>query len=143
LGLVDLDGGWRFKLYGLHAPERRAPGSEWVSVVRDLARERLEEPGGFPERYGVGFAIVHHGREANFVLVDWWVGENMLENHVYVSPRNEPEALEYATPTGLSACVWEFKVMAFEREAWIETVLANPGGPSLEAYLERWLEGSF
>jgi hypothetical protein len=143
LGTVEVEG-WRFKLYRINAPGRPAPGVEWRPVMRELARQRLAEPGGHPERYGVGFAIVHHGREANFVLLDWWVGENMLENHVYVSPLDDPEALEYATPTGLSACVWELRVMAFEREAWISTVLDNPGGrPDLDAYLEHRLEGSF
>ncbi|HSF81772.1 MAG TPA: hypothetical protein VLA49_11090 [Anaerolineales bacterium] len=41
----------------------------------------------------------------------------------------------YATPTGLTACVWDLRLMAFERQSWLETVLANPSGPDLEAYL--------
>ncbi len=142
LGLIGVDA-WRFKLYGIHAPGRLAPGWGWEPAVRDLARARLDEPGGHPERYGVGFVIVHHGREADFVLIDWWVGENMLENHVHVCIPGDPSVHERGNPTGLSACVWELRVMAFEREAWIETVLANPEGPDLDAYLERRLEGRF
>lgn len=142
LGIVELEE-WRFKLYGIHAPDRPAPDFGWAPAVRELARARLEEPGGHPERYGVGFAIIHHGREANFVLIDWWVGENMLENHVHVSSLDDPRAFAHVTATGLAACVWELRVMAHEREAWIETVLANPRGPDLDAYLERSLEGRF
>jgi len=142
LGTVE-DEGWRFKLYGIRTPVCTALGPEWLPVVRRLIRERLAVSGGHPERYGVGFVIVHRGRESNFVLVDWWVGENMLENHVYVSALDEPEALEYVTPSGLCARAWELRVVGFEREAWIETVPANPRGPDLEAYLERRLKGSF
>lgn len=117
LGTIEA-GDWRFKLYGIHAPERPAPDSGWEPTVRELARR-------------------------SFVLIDWWVGENMLENHVHVFVSGERDADERVTATGLSACVWEQRVVAFEREAWIETVLANPGGPDLGAYLERRLEGRF
>ncbi len=142
LGVLEVDE-WRFKLYGIHAPGRSAPDDGWKLTVQELAQTRLEDTGGHPERYGVGFIIIHHGREANFVLIDWWVGENMLENHVHVFPPGDSGTYEHMVNTGLAACVWELSVMSFEREAWIETVLANPQNPNLKAYLKRQLEGRF
>ena len=32
-------------------------------------------------------------------------------------------------------CVWELVVAAAERQAWIDSVLANPAGPDIERYL--------
>lgn len=87
----------------------------------------------------MGFLGIHDGKTANFVFVDWWASENELHHHVYASPLNQPDKLEYITPTGLIACVWDLRVMEFEGQAWLETVLKNPKGPDFEDYLERRL----
>jgi hypothetical protein len=34
-------------------------------------------------------------------------------------------------------CVWELAVVDFERRAWLEDVLVNPGDPDLDRYLTR------
>lgn len=49
------------------------------------------------------------------------------------SPLGRPS--EIAVETGdLMACTWELAVIGFERDAWLQTVLRNPGGPDLDAY---------
>jgi hypothetical protein len=58
---------------------------------------------------------------------------------VYVAPKEKPTQLEYVTPSGLIACVWDLAVIGFERRAWIDCVLANPGGPDVEMYLMQQL----
>jgi hypothetical protein len=125
---------WRIKVYGI-SYRRATPRDELVVAAKAIARPHLrraeEERGG----YGVGFLGVHDGRGANFVFTDYWANENELHHHVYVSPSDNPTLLEYATPSGLTACVWDLRVMCFERQAWLETVLANPAGPDLDAYL--------
>ncbi|MGH9944213.1 MAG: isochorismatase [Pyrinomonadaceae bacterium] len=130
--------GWRLKVYGI-AYRRESPRAELVEAAKRLARERLPQPGMTESRYGVGFVGVHDGRGANFVFVDWWADENELHHHVYAGPSGELENLEYITPTGLSACVWDLRVQAHERDAWLEAVLTNPGGPDIEAYMARRL----
>lgn len=87
----------------------------------------------------VGFLGVHDGRTANFVFVDWWAHENELYHHVYVSPTDEPSRLSYATPTGLAACVWDLRHMAFERQASLDTVLKGPHPSDVDAYLRLTL----
>lgn len=148
LRLADL-GGWRVKVYGISA-HRERPAPEFVEAAEQLAQGRLPNPPVWSpsqdenalvseERYGVGVLIVHEGREGGFALVSWWAGENMLQHHVYLAPDGPPFAFEDLSPTGIVACVWELAVLAFEREAWVETVLANPQGPDLDAYLDRHL----
>ena len=106
---------------------------------KQLPAQRLDAVAGSVRHYSVGFLGVHDGRTANFVFVDWWADENELHHHVYVSPADAPARLEHATPTGLAACVWDLRVMAFERQAWLDTVLKRAGGAGFDAYLRHRL----
>ena len=130
--------GWRLKVYGI-AYGRELPRAELIETAKRIARARLPQPAVREGRYGVGFLGVHDGRSANFVFVDWWADENELHHHVYTSASDELIDLKYRTPTGLSACVWDLRVQAFERDAWVEEVLKNPNGPDVEAYMRRRL----
>ncbi len=126
------ESGWRLKVYGI-AYQRPLPRPELIEAAKAVVRPHLLE--ALPKCYGVGFLGVHDGRGANFVFLDFWADENELHHHVYVSPTDKPAQLEYVTPTGLAACVWDLRVLCFERQAWIDAVLANPTGPDLERYL--------
>lgn len=132
------NGGWRLKLYGI-AYGRPSPRPELVEAAKAIARQRLESVPNSIQHYSVGFLGVHDGRTANFVFVDWWADENELHHHVYVLPADEPSRFTYTTPTGLIACVWDLRVMAFERQAWLDTVLKRPHSPDVDAYLSQTL----
>ena len=43
------------------------------------------------------------------------------------------------TATGPAACVWDLRVIGFERDAWLSKVLRNPSGPDIDAYLSERL----
>jgi hypothetical protein len=128
------EAGWKLKVYGI-AYKRAYPRPELVEAAKAVARVHLLQPSALQQSYRVGFLGVHDGRGANFVFLDYWANENELHHHVYVSPSDKPASLEYVTPTGLTACVWDLRVLCFERQAWIDTVLTNPTGPDLEKYL--------
>jgi hypothetical protein len=132
------DAGWRLKVYGI-AYRGDRPRAALVETAKRLARERLPQPAVSESHYGVGFLGVHDGHGANFVFVDWWADENELHHHVYTSASDELENLSYTTPTGLSACVWDLRVQAFERDAWLEEVLRNVSGAGVEGYMARRL----
>ena len=133
------DSGWRLKVYSIvYLGEQ--PRQELVQAAKQVAQRWLRQPAAPNQRtYGVGFLGIHDGRGANFVLVDWWADETELHHHLYISPADRPTELQYVTPTGLAACVWDLRVLCFERQAWVDTVLANPAGPDLAAYLSRFL----
>lgn len=135
LGMWEL-AGWRMKAYGLQAEHTRML-PELVDAARKTAEEILAQEQG--ESYGVGFVGVHSGRDENFVFVDWWARENELHHHVFISAKDHPAQLRRA-PDGLSACVWDLQVIWFERNMWVEKVLANPRGPDIEAYLKKVLD---
>lgn len=132
------ESGWRLKVYGI-TYQRADPRPELVHAAKTVALRWLKRPPENQRTYGVGFMGIHDGRGANFVFLDWWADENELHHHLYISPVNKPEQLEYVTPKGLASCVWDLRVICFERQAWIDLVLGNPSGPDLEAYLNRRL----
>jgi hypothetical protein len=114
----------RFKHYGIgtHEPDAR-PALVEATAARVPAGE-------------VGFTIAHDARSAGLGLVYWWANENELHRAAYVSPLDDPGALEPLTHAGI-ACVWELEIIDFERRAWLHDVLI---GDDLEAYLDRALE---
>ena len=132
LDLTELSG-WRVKVYGIAATGDQ-PSTTLVDAAKAIAQDRLPHPAVTDDRYGVAVLIVHEARTGNFVLLDWWCGENMLHHKVFSSSLDSPTQLQETTD-GIAACVWELYVLGFEREAWIDTVLANPLGPDVEEYV--------
>jgi hypothetical protein len=127
--------GWRLKVYGITYRDG-GPGAELVETGRGLARACLPRPAAAARRYGVGFMGVHEGRDANLVFVSWWSHENELRQRVFTAPRARPLQFEDVTGNGLAGCVWDLAVLAFERGAWISSMLVDPGSPGLDAYLD-------
>ena len=126
------------KVYGI-AYGRPQPRDELLQAAKATARKQLSGSANKHNHYGVGFLGVHDGRGANFVFLDYWADENELHHHVYVSPSGQPTSFEDVTGAGLIACAWDLRVLSFERDSWVEAVLANPAGPDLERYLARRL----
>jgi hypothetical protein len=137
LELSERDG-WKVKVYGISAKNER-PNQALVEASKEIAYKRLPLPAVAPNRYGLGVLIVHEGVDANYVLVDWWVNECILQNHVYTSELNDPSAFEYISPTGMTVCVWELPVLAFERDAWVNNILSSAARPNVEGYLSQRL----
>jgi hypothetical protein len=130
---------WRIKVYSI-TEVGASIRPELLAAAKDAARRWLRQPLAPGRRhYGVGFMGVHEGPSANFVFLDWWADDNELYHQVYLSAADNPDHLQYVTPTGLAATVWDLRVLCFERQAWVDTVLANPPGPDLDAYLKRRL----
>jgi hypothetical protein len=130
--------GWRMKVYGI-AYDRPAPRAELIVAAKETALQTLQEQAAVTKHYSVGFVGVHDSRTGNFVFVDWWADENELHHHVFISPTDEPSGLFDMTAIGPHFCVWDLRVIGFERDAWLATVLRNPGGPDLNAYLQQQL----
>jgi hypothetical protein len=118
----------RLKHYGI-AANGDAPRPELAAATRRAAADAV--PDG-----AYGFTIAHDAASAGLAIVYWWANENEVHSRYFVSPLDDPGALERAEGTGM-ACVWELEVIDFERRAWLEDVLKD-GDP--ERYLERALE---
>jgi hypothetical protein len=134
---VHEDGDWRIKLYGI-AADADLPRRELVEATTAAAVESLPQPadGG----HGVAFAIAHDARDRCFALIHWWAGENEVHQCLLSAPLDSPSELR-PHPGPAIGCVWELEVTDFERRAWLRHVLANPDGPSLDAYLAAHFDG--
>jgi len=102
---------WRIKVYSITV----VGGSlrpELLAAAKEAARRWLRQPLAPGRRhYGVGFMGVHEGPGANFVFLDWWADDNELYHQVYLSPADDPQHLQYVTPTGLASTVWDLRVL--------------------------------
>jgi hypothetical protein len=137
LDLWPVDG-WRIKVYGIsHSGPQ--PRSELVAAARGIAAQHLRSLPANLGHYHLGFLGVHDGRTSNFVFLDFWADENELHHHVFVSPTAHPDQFTYVTPTGLSACVWDLRLQAFEREAWVTHVLQRSDSPDFDGYVKATL----
>lgn len=89
----------------------------------------------------VGFVILHRGRGADYLVLGWWARENELPLRVFVRFPDTIDAAWRAARGEESVCVWDLDVIAFEREAYVATLLsgAEPG-TMRSAYLERRLD---
>ena len=130
------EGEWRIKVYTIAHHARAMPGAAEIGAARAAARPLLA--GASDDHHGVGYLILHAGREGLFLLVDWWFGENMVAHQVLFAPPAAPLEFRPFGPGG-PACVWELEVMHAERTAWVDEVLRGGGG--LDAYLARTFEG--
>jgi hypothetical protein len=129
-------GDWRMKLYGI-AWHREAPRPELVETAKTIAADRLASETS--PNYKVGFIGVHDGRDACFVFVDFWGNENELFHRVFLSRDNDPATLSPAAPADSSVCVWDLRLQAFEREAWIKHILRKADAPDFDGYLAERL----
>jgi len=107
------------------------------AIPRDLIDAAIAMIGGAeaPAHEGAGFAILHRGEEANWLLLHWWIAGGIATHTLWRAEKQGPPAFHPAAP-GLMACVWELAVIDFERRAWIETGMA---GEPIADYVAREL----
>lgn len=137
LGLAE-HGDWRIKLYSIAAVGGTAP-EELVEQARDVTLPYLPEPAVTDERYGAGFLIVHRGSGANWLLLDWWESECILCHRLFRSTFESPDDITEVRDGHLMACTYEMTVQQYERQAWIETVMAHGVHDGMPDYLRRHL----
>ncbi|MEP7014996.1 MAG: isochorismatase [Verrucomicrobiota bacterium] len=129
-------GDWRMKLYGI-AWRDELPRTELLGAAIRVAADTLAKETA--NNYKVGFIGAHDGRGACFVFVDFWGNENELFHRVYLSRLNQPEKLTPSQSSDSSVCVWDLRLQAFEREAWIKHVLLRSDAPNFDGYLAERL----
>lgn len=136
--------GRALKVYAMFAEQERSfspPAPEWL---RRHAASVLREP---PQEgdHPVGFLILHYGMEGDYLLVSQWYDADMLKHWVRGSVADAEGNTTFAplAQRDLVACVWELEVIKFERDAWVNTVLAQGrlDKSSLDAYLGTTFSG--
>ena len=122
---------WRIKWYGI-----TVAGTPLDDRLRAAAGElvTLAVPAPPPGEPGVGFAILHQGAEAVWLLLDLWSGD-IVSQLIWRAPLDQSDRFEPVPAGGPTACVWELVVHGHERHAYVRHVLDRPDDPDAEGYL--------
>lgn len=129
--------GWRLKTYHLLHGDKQ-PDDALMEAALTEAFAYLPGPDEGPEHHGVGMIGVHQGASYDFVLVAYWAYQTELRFQGYMRPTSQSYRLEPVRGSELSADVWDLRLLAFERQAWIEHAL-QPQVADLDAYLQNTL----
>lgn len=121
----------RIKLYTIGFE----PGSV-TPVLVHAARHAVESTlpaaaAAVGDHHGLGYAILHAGEHANWLLLDWWAHDEICCQRMLRGERGAAAFEPVVEP--YQACVWEHVVVAHEYGAWRRTMLEQE--PDAEAYL--------
>lgn len=129
--------GWRLKVYSILHPDKQL-NPDLIKATEETAFSFLPQPAVTPRHYGLGFISVHQGKSYDFVTVAYWAYDSELRHQTYMRPSSSSQRLEPVSGDELSYDVWDIRLLAFERDAWLQNVLRSPK-PDLEAYLQERL----
>lgn len=130
-------GDWILKRYSICLGGESVDPADFEPAF-EMACASLPSPDRNDRRPGVGFVIFHAGRGADYAVLGWWDRENEMPVRIFV--REHAPAATWRKGLGdESFCVWDLQVIAFERDAYVQTLLADPP-LGRDAYLDRVLE---
>lgn len=139
LGLLHCDG-WRIKTYSISVKSERVSEGA-VALVESLLPTWLANNTAYPlDTYRIASLILHDGREGCFAILSWWIDSNMLQAQVHLATDAARRDFRLFSDRGIFTCIWEMAVLWFERNAWVEHVLAHPEDPQgIDRYLAQHL----
>ena len=132
------NGTWQIKLYAISVRSEFQP----ADMTELIEHSKKQLPAWLAEScnyvlttYNIATLILHEGKEGYFAIINWWIDDNMLQNHVYLSTFAKPDEFTLFSSGGIMTCVWELAVIWFERTAWIEHILKQAAKPDVAGYL--------
>ncbi|WP_375411100.1 hypothetical protein [uncultured Bradyrhizobium sp.] len=135
--------GWTIKPYRISAPvgaaRRQADACEFPLLLGQALRPSVDT-----NFHGLGFAVLHAGRDGVYLLIGrWYAGHNLASDTYEIVTEGDPGAETHKfARLSLHACIWEMAVYGFERDAWVATMMLS--GQKLNgaaAYLSCRTEG--
>ena len=132
---VESVAGYRLKVYTIRYGDLAFDGERYRTAWQ-IAAAALPQPAVAAGRPGVGFAIQHQGKTGDYLILGWWDQENELPIRVLVADANGWRPAR----DGESFCVWDLRLIWWEREAYVASVLAGRDD-GIDAYLAATTEG--
>jgi len=123
------------KVYGMRGDTTLPMPADIIEAAEDLLRQTTLNAQGRTNT-PFGFAILHQGDEAIWLLLHWWLDGGICAQRLLRSSHERPLSFaEQDRP--LMACVWELAVIDHERRAWTRTAMNPDSTP--KAYLQDWM----
>lgn len=127
---------WQIKVYTIAKFGEFSHAAFYQNVVKKLP-EWVQLKNSFDSSTDkIAFLILHAGTEGIFSLINWWVGNNMLNTHIFMTNPEEPDAFKKISGDGLAPCIWELAVINHERVSWTYHVLKQAPNANYQGYLE-------
>ena len=129
----------RFKLYTLRAPSRTTAALPPEHILRRMLEVGLMDLAAESD-HKVGFVILHWGGDGDYLLINTWHEANLLRSSVFRVNDYDPDQPKLTSLAALRvvACVWEFQIHKFERDAWVREVLKKRPESLAEEVLEPY-----
>jgi hypothetical protein len=135
-------GRWRIKINLITVEGAASQFADIVEAAWQTAVSALRRVPATEADTNIAFLTIHVGLAGVWLLVDRWEDGDMLRHHHFRAPLDNPLHFADVSSDHYGPCVWELAVQAYERQAWLTYVLANPSGPDIEAYLAVGVSGS-
>lgn len=130
---------WRIKIYSI-SNYNEFVEPKTVELAKTHFGKWLLNSQNYPlDIYNITTVILHEGKEGCFALINWWIDENMMQNHVYLLCKENGNDFKAYSDKGIMACVWELEVIWFERNNWVQHVLSKAPHPDYDSYLKQHL----
>ncbi len=118
---------WNIKIYTISKTGAFDHGNFYSNALAKLPTW-LELKNSFDDAHDrLAFLILHAGTEGIFSLINWWVGGNMLNTHIFLTEYKALNTFTRISGDGLAPCIWELEIINHERISWINNVMKqNP-----------------
>ena len=126
-------GSLRLKPYVIQLPDGAGLPDRTMEAARGVTSLTLRQAAAAESgSHDLGFVILHAGLAGTWLLMDWWAHKDICCQRL---ARADPGSADFVDVSDrpLMACVWELRVIAHERDAWIEHMLTP--APDPEGYL--------
>lgn len=132
--LIEI-GDWKIKVYTISKIGEFQHPIFYKNVLNQLPNWLQLDNSFDASNNKIGFLILHAGTEGIFSLINWWVGRNMLNTHIFFTKPDQPNTFKKISGDGLVSCVWEMEIINHERISWLNNVLKKEV-PDYKNYLK-------
>ena len=125
-----------FRTYTISVNDAALPAA-LLEAARDYVAAHSDVINAGEHGHGCGYAMVHHGEQAIWLLAHWWAYGDIAMRLLASADSAAAPAFVPREDDRFHACVWEHVVINHERNAWVRHVLTP--APSIDAYLDDGL----
>ena len=131
---------WNVKIYSISKTDDFNNEPFYKNVLQQLPEWLSMENSFNTSHNGMAFLILHEGTEGIFSLMNWWVGENMLNTNIFITDHQQLNVFKKISGNGLAPCIWELEIINHERLSWMSHVLKQYENPDYESYLTHTID---
>jgi hypothetical protein len=97
--------GWQITIYGISIKGEFVNEQNRINAKTQLHKWLQNSNNYELDTYKIATLILHEGKEGCFAIINWWIDENMLQQHVYLATNSNPAVFSsYSTKEFSHVC---------------------------------------